>query len=157
MAVVSDCNLLSPVGWLIPMHIMSKAIHVHQDLNACKYNSNYPMNRAGFAMKKPLKCRQDQTTDREPKHGRNWPIEQINLRTMFSESISAICEFLSPIWCNLSPIDSHKLPCETERTWYDSELLRSWLLKIFDAEVMIYGEGFTQWSGTAEVETQYLY
>ena len=31
------------------------------------------------------------------------------------------------------------------------------LLKIFDAEVMIYCEGFTRWSGTAGAETQCLY
>ena len=31
------------------------------------------------------------------------------------------------------------------------------MLKIFDAEEMIYGSGFTQRSGTAEVETQCLY
>ena len=31
------------------------------------------------------------------------------------------------------------------------------VLKIFDAEEMIYGSGFTQRSGTAEVETQCLY
>ena len=30
-------------------------------------------------------------------------------------------------------------------------------MKIFNAEVMINGEGFTQWSGTALVETQGLY
>ena len=31
------------------------------------------------------------------------------------------------------------------------------VLKIFDAEVMIYGQGFTQRSGIAEAETQCLY
>ena len=35
--------------------------------------------------------------------------------------------------------------------------LLSPVLKIFDAEVMIYGSGFTQRSGMAKVETQYLY
>ena len=57
-----------------------------------------------MAMVKP----QEQYPNRKPKHGQNQPIESTNLRTMFSEPMSSIVGFQSPIQCNLSLVDIYK-------------------------------------------------